>query len=159
MRALAFFDQNQKVQGQLLFEQTCGCQPVLVKMSLTGPAGQTHAIHVHEWGDLSNGCDSLGSHYNPDGTTHGSIFVPDRPRHAGDLTNNVTFDKNGRFEFSYWDDMLTLYGLNTIYGRSVVIHALPDDLGLGTGKARAESLKTGNAGKRIACTVIAKISD
>lgn len=158
MRALAVLDSD-SVQGLVLFEQPCACRPVRVTFSVNGPANQIHAVHIHEWGDLTKGCDSLGPHYNPTQTTHGSLFVPDRPRHAGDLINNLTFDARGRFEFVYDDDLLTLFGNDSIYGRSVVIHAEEDDLGLGRGKLRTESLKTGNAGKRIACAIIAKISD
>jgi superoxide dismutase, Cu-Zn family len=40
---------------------------------------------------------------------------------------------------------LRLRGKNHIFGRSVVIHDKPDDLGLGGDK---ESLITGNAGKK-----------
>jgi Cu-Zn family superoxide dismutase len=36
----------------------------------------------------------------------------------------------------------------------LIIHQDPDDCGQGQGPLRAESLKTGNAGKRIACAVI-----
>lgn len=156
MQALAWI-QSKQVNGAVEFEQKCPCAPVHVRINLTGPAGQTHAIHIHEFGDLRRGCDSLGAHYNPTNTTHGSLFVPENPRHAGDLINNVQFDAHGRFRFEYFDDMLTLFGVDSIYGRSVVIHEGADDLGLGVGKARAESLKTGNAGKRIACAIIAKI--
>lgn len=158
MRALAYLTSD-TVNGFVTFQQSCPCRPVRVSFALTGPALQTHAVHIHEWGDLTKGCDSLGPHYNPHQTTHGSIFVPEHPRHAGDLINNLTFDARGMFQFEYDDNMLTLFGTDSIYGRSVVIHADPDDLGLGKGKKRAESLKTGNAGKRIACAIIAKISD
>ena len=50
-----------------------------------------------------------------------------------------------------YDTKIKLSGKNSIVGRSVVIHADRDDLGLG---GNAESLKTGNAGSRIACGVI-----
>ena len=40
---------------------------------------------------------------------------------------------------------------NSIIGRSIIIHKNRDDLGLGHD---AESKKTGNAGKRLACGVI-----
>ena len=34
------------------------------------------------------------------------------------------------------------------------VHALADDLGRGVGEKRAGSLKTGNAGARVACGII-----
>ena len=116
----------------------------------------THAIHIHEFGDLSDGCKSLGPHYNPTNETHGSIDYPNKPRHAGDLINNFTTDDKGEFMFSYIDDKLKKIDFNDIYGRSIVIHDGIDDLGRGTGKDKAESLKTGNAGARLACGIIGR---
>ena len=52
---------------------------------------------------------------------------------------------------------------NCIVGRMIIVHQDRDDLGLGglnesgkvvDEKVREESLKTGNAGKRLACGVI-----
>lgn len=126
---------------------------------------KTHAIHIHEYGDERDGCISLGGHWNPEGTTHGSIYL-DMPSHAGDMINNLTSDSNGRFSHSYYDPRITLKGTvdQTIFGRSVVIHHDKDDLGLGginppNAKVRAESLKTGNAGKRMACAIIGRAKD
>ena len=62
-----------------------------------------------------------------------------------------------------YDRDLRITGKYGILGRSVVIHSDEDDLGKGgidnngniiDEKIREESLKTGNAGKRIACGVI-----
>jgi Cu-Zn family superoxide dismutase len=54
-----------------------------------------HAFHIHELGDLmdsANGCNSLSSHYNPFGESHGG---PDScHRHLGDL-GNIIADQNG----------------------------------------------------------------
>jgi Cu-Zn family superoxide dismutase len=74
-------------------------------------------------------------------------------RHVGDL-GNIYSDDNGIARYTFRDDVIKLSGKHSIIGRSVVIHEKPDDCGQGQGTDRAESLKTGNAGKRIACAVI-----
>lgn len=51
---------------------------------------------------------------------------------------------------------LQIHGVNTVIGRSMVVHAGRDDLGRGEGDKKEESLKTGNAGARSACGVIAQ---
>lgn len=49
------------------------------------------------------------------------------------------------------DNILTLWGQYSIVGRAIVVHAGEDDLGKGGNDG---SLKTGNAGKRVACCTI-----
>ena len=108
-----------------------------------------HAIHIHETGDLRKGCLSLKAHYNPHNKTHGG--PNDKNRHVGDL-GNIYFDKKGEAKYSFQDDYIKLRGTKAnIIGRSVVIHADRDDLGLGGHK---DSLTTGHAGARITCAVI-----
>ena len=81
-----------------------------------------------------------------------------RPRHSGDLINNIHTDRDGNFNYEYNDSRLQLFGDvdSTIIGRSVVIHQGIDDLGEGTD---AESLTTGNAGARIGCAIIGLAKD
>jgi Cu-Zn family superoxide dismutase len=144
------------VNGYVSFHQCNIYERVRVKIQLKGPPGQTHAIHIHEYGDMRKGCDSLGAHYNPYETTHGSMLY-EMPRHAGDLINNVTFDQRGHFYYEYDDRLINLFpsaSIDNILGRSIVIHEKEDDLGRGKGAQREESLKTGNAGKRICCGII-----
>ena len=75
-------------------------------------------------------------------------------RHVGDL-GNIQTDINGNANYTTYDDCIKLRGYTSnIIGRILIIHADQDDCGKGTGAARAESLKTGNSGKRIACAVI-----
>jgi Cu-Zn family superoxide dismutase len=155
MNAVAtFYPQiNNGISGQVSFHE---CDPktkyVKVNISLSGfMENQIHAIHIHEFGDLRKGCSSLGAHFNPDKTTHGSYLNPNRPRHAGDMINNIVSDNNGNVSIEYTDPMISLFDKKyNVIGRSVVIHKKSDDLGRGTG----ESLVTGNAGERIACAVI-----
>ena len=74
-----------------------------------------------------------------------------RERHVGDL-GNIQTDANGEANYDFTDSLIQLRGTKyNIVGRGLIIHADTDDLGLGENEA---SLKTGNAGKRIACAVI-----
>jgi Cu-Zn family superoxide dismutase len=143
---------NNGISGVIRFHQCNLKSQTLVVIRLSGfKPFQTHAIHIHEFGDLTQGCASLGAHFNPDNTTHGSYQYPQHPRHAGDMINNITSDAKGNVEFEYFDDKISIFqGKYNVIGRSIVIHKKPDDLGRGTG----DSLVTGNAGERIACAVI-----
>ena len=110
--------------------------------------GKEQGFHVHELGDMTDGCESLGSHYNPFGNDHGG--PDDQNRHIGDL-GNVQVDDQGTASFKKTDELLELSGPFSIIGRSCIIHAGTDDLGKGGDE---ESLTTGNAGDRIGCGVI-----
>lgn len=128
-----------------------------MEFDLSGFApGATHAIHIHEYGDASDGCRSLGAHWNPGGHRHGSLAVHGRSgSHAGDLVNNLVADEHGRFAHRYLDPRIRIRGdvRRSIVGRSVVVHAGRDDLGLG---GDDESGVSGNAGARLAYAVIAQ---
>jgi Cu-Zn family superoxide dismutase len=72
-------------------------------------------------------------------------------RHVGDLGNIKTNNK-GEARYTFYDNVIKLKGTKcNIIGRGLIIHEGEDDCGKG---GNAESLKTGNAGKRIACAVI-----
>jgi Cu-Zn family superoxide dismutase len=103
--------------------------------------GQAYGIHVHMVGDCS-APDSSGPHFHAD-ETHGNPFGD--VKHRGDLPN-VQTDANGVGHLSFATDDLSLDpGDRSIIGRSVVMHALPDDY---------VSQPAGNSGERIACGVI-----
>ena len=96
---------------------------------------------------ISQVCGSTGMHFNPFNMTHGDITSP--VRHVGDLGNVLAVD--GSIIATLNDSLLQLYGPNSVIGRAIVLHALPDDLGLGNAST---SLTTGNSGARIGCAVI-----
>ncbi len=105
--------------------------------------GQKHAIHVHEFGDVT-APDGMGTggHYNPEGHQHG--LTSQNNRHAGDL-GNLQADDKGKAHYEVIVENISLVGLkNPIIGRAVIIHAKADDGGQ----------PVGNAGARIAQGVI-----
>jgi Cu-Zn family superoxide dismutase len=109
----------------------------------------THGIHIHEAGDLTDGCMGACGHFNPYGKKHGG--PGSKERHVGDL-GNICFDSKGVAKFVMEDDLVKLRGTKAnVIGRSLVIHEDPDDLGMG---GHSDSLTTGHAGKRITCAVI-----
>ena len=55
-----------------------------------------HGFHIHEKGDLSKGCASMGGHYNPLNKTHGGLDTI--IRHLGDL-GNIIADYKGEAVF------------------------------------------------------------
>jgi Cu-Zn family superoxide dismutase len=94
------------------------------------------------------------AHFNPYGKNHGCPGV--KERHVGDLGNLQT-DASGLARYRIVDDFIKLRGSKAnIIGRGLIIHADPDDCGLGGDEA---SLKNGNAGKRIACAIIGYSQD
>jgi Cu-Zn family superoxide dismutase len=76
----------------------------------------------------------------------------DEVRHVGDLGNIEAKEGQEVSIYEAEDRLINIYGSeNSIIGRSVVCHAGTDDLGKG---GNEESLKTGNAGARVACGTI-----
>ena len=138
-------EHSDKVKGTILLMQAPGT-PTLIKGSITGLTPGEHGFHIHEFGDMSKGCESMGGHYNPDNTTHSDL----EKGHVGDL-GNITADDDGTAIFSIEAKRVDLIGERSVVGRGLVVHADQDDLGQGGDE---ESLKTGNAGDRLACGVI-----
>jgi len=62
----------------------------------------------------------------------------------------------GQIQAMLKDNVVSLTGEQSIIGRAIVLHDGEDDLGKG---GDAGSLKTGNAGSRVACCTIASLDD
>jgi len=141
--------QADKVSGVVTFTQVGGpTAPVKVTGTIKGLTPGYHGFHIHQLGDMTNGCKSMKGHFNPLQLKHGA--PGDDHRHVGDL-GNIVADTNGVATLDMVDSVLSLNGINNIIGRGVVIHAGRDDMGKGGDDG---SLKTGNAGARVACAVI-----
>lgn len=133
---------GQKLDPQLsglvkFFETPYG--GVLVEAEVFGLPNHTesgstrfYAMHIHENGDCSDNFIHTGDHYNPANQLH--------PNHAGDLV--PLFSNQGYAWCAFYDKRFTI---DEIIGRSVIIHAMPDDF---------VTQPSGNSGMKIACGVI-----
>uniref|UniRef100_A0A1Q3F7B4 Superoxide dismutase [Cu-Zn] n=1 Tax=Culex tarsalis TaxID=7177 RepID=A0A1Q3F7B4_CULTA len=147
-KAIVFLQSTAGVIGNVTLSQPSCTEPVFIEVNVIGLAPGKHGFHVHEKGDLSEGCASTGGHYNPDKVSHGA--PNDQVRHVGDL-GNIVADEHGIAKTSFSDTVVSLFGSRSVLGRAIVIHAEIDDLGKTN---HPDSLKTGNAGGRVACGVI-----
>lgn len=138
---------NYNISGVIKFSQFNN--KVKIMYEIHGLKNGSHGFHVHNYGDLTDGCKSACSHFNPFNKTHGNRN--EKNSHVGDLGNIVC--KNNICKGYFYDNKISLdyKNKNCIIGRSIIIHEYKDDLGKGKNE---ESLKTGNAGKRIACGII-----
>ncbi|XP_050677970.1 superoxide dismutase [Cu-Zn] [Leptidea sinapis] len=140
---------NGDVTGTIYFDQRDEKSPVVVTGQVSGLTKGKHGFHVHEFGDNTNGCTSAGPHFNPEKLEHGG--PTSTVRHVGDLGNIEAGTDGGVTKVCIQDSQISLTGPNNIVGRTLVVHADPDDLGIG---GHELSKTTGNAGARIACGVI-----
>ncbi|XP_066136253.1 extracellular superoxide dismutase [Cu-Zn] [Saccopteryx bilineata] len=146
VRPSASLDTSQpQVAGLVLFRQLGPGARLDAFFTLEGfpaePNVSSRAIHVHQFGDLSPGCEATGPHYNPLAVQH--------PQHPGDFGNFAVRD-GGLWKYRT-GLAASLSGPYSIVGRAVVVHAGEDDLGRG---GNAASLENGNAGRRLACCVV-----
>ena len=138
--------QGSTASGTATFK-SAGKDGIRVAVAVSGlQPGSVHGLHVHEKGDCkAPDASSAGPHFALPAQQHGSH--EGTGHHAGDL-GNVTADAGGKASASLVvpATKLTLAaGPLSVIGRSVVVHAGPDDL---------KSQPAGNSGARIACGVI-----
>lgn len=117
----------------------CCREGILVEADIHGlPESSTgiFAMHIHEGEDCGGAAFAdTKTHYNPTGAPH--------PEHAGDLP--PLFSCKGR---AYMAVMTDRFRIRDVAGRTVVIHAGPDDF---------HTQPAGNSGEKIACGVIRRL--
>ena len=149
VKAVAVLRGDSNVKGTVTFEQESESSNTKITWDITGnDPNAERGMHVHAFGDNTNGCTSAGPHFNPHGKDHGA--PDDDERHVGDLGNFKT-DAQGNATGTVEDKLIKLIGSESVIGRTIVVHAGTDDLGKG---GHPESKKTGNACARPACGVI-----
>uniref|UniRef100_C1BQG7 Superoxide dismutase [Cu-Zn] n=1 Tax=Caligus rogercresseyi TaxID=217165 RepID=C1BQG7_CALRO len=148
---LYFKGDTTKPVGEVYFIQMPGGE-VIVKGGVRGLTPGKHGFHVHQNPSLEDDCKGAGPHFNPFGQTHG--HKASAMRHVGDLGNILTSEGSSHTRIHKVDNVIsTNMGESNIIGRALVVHAGEDDLGQGGDEG---SLKTGNAGARVACGIIEK---
>lgn len=147
IEAVCVFNEN-GIQGNIILKEDLVNKLTAIYINLQGVKPGYHGIHIHRFGDLREGCQSVCEHYNPYNKNHGG--PGDIERHVGDL-GNILANKKGIIKSIIYDKMVKLRGKYSVIGRSIVIHENIDDLGRGGFK---DSKTTGHSGKRIACDII-----
>ena len=105
---------DSKVTGTVTFEQSSESSPTQITYDISGcDASAERGMHIHQYGDNTNGCTSAGPHFNPFGKTHGA--PDDEVRHVGDLGNFKT-DSNGNGKGSVTDSFIKLIGEQSVLG-------------------------------------------
>lgn len=135
--------QGHTVRGMVVFHEMA--DQVMVHAHITGVAPNSeHGFHLHDVGSCaSTDGTSAGGHFNPGKTAHGP---QDAEHHAGDMPS-LTANADGVIDQKFMLHGVTVTaGPTSIDGRSVILHANPDDY---------KTQPTGNSGPRIACGVIA----
>jgi Cu-Zn family superoxide dismutase len=114
---------------------------VLVEVWLENAPPGKHAVHVHEKGDCgSKDGSSAGGHFNPADAPHGS--PQNALHHAGDLGNMWVAEDGSGYHQIASHDLTVGPGSHSVIGRSIIVHADPDDM---------ITQPTGAAGGRIGC--------
>lgn len=138
--------------GTVLF-QTQGNDVVVDATFSKLPPGK-HGFHIHKAGDLrGQGCKGACEHFHyGDPKDHGGEPDSSGHRHTGDLGNIALGPKGEPFQKQY---RLQNLPIQELYGRSVIVHADEDDLGMGI---HEDSKTTGHSGARIGCAIIGRVS-
>jgi superoxide dismutase, Cu-Zn family len=137
-------ESGSKVTGEATFTEEDGT--IVFELVAENLTPGEHAVHLHEKGDCSaEDASSAGGHWNPTMKPHGKRG-DGTGFHKGDIANmTVGNDGKGSLKLSIDDWSIGGADSTNVVGKSVIIHANPDDF---------SSQPAGNAGGRVSCGVI-----
>jgi len=144
--AVAVFATEAVIGEAVAIEKRDGVQIIASFTKL--PPGK-HGFHIHVAGDLrGEGCAGACAHWHVGKpANHGSHpSIGARERHTGDLGN---IERTGVYRY-----FLRGIKARELWGRSLIVHADEDDLGLGN---HEDSKTTGHSGARIACAIFGRV--
>lgn len=96
--------------GEITFKQWNINAPIQVYVNISNLKPGKHALHIHAFGDISDGCKSTGPHF----------------RHS--IVGNVEANEEGKVDIKFNTLALNLFGITGILGRSVVVHEKPSGM-------------------------------
>jgi len=115
------------VSGTITFSQASPTAATTITVRLSGLEAATNKFHIHNF-PVDGACSSTGGHFDPMG-----VEVPTYTTCTGDAAAKATGcyvgDLSGKFgtlgassSASFMDSSVSLFGANSIQGRSIVIH-------------------------------------
>jgi Cu/Zn superoxide dismutase len=120
-KGIAYFYTSLKTSKKDKIEHTTNM--LLMLKNINVEYGLLKGLHIHECGDITDGCTSACAHYDPEISDHGSLTS--KKRHYGDL-GNIKIDETG-FTIVQLKDLPIR--IKDVVGRSLVLHEAEDDLG------------------------------
>lgn len=135
---ITIYDASGKEIGKSMVYQEGNGVRVDVKVSGLTPGA--HGFHIHEKNFTNFDFNTAGAHHNPGHRQHG--FENPQGFHMGDMTNlEIKADGTGENSFLIEGANLAKNSPQSLLGRSIIIHAQPDDY---------KTDPAGNSGERIA---------
>lgn len=138
--------QGKDVRGLLLF--VARGDLVVIRGLIDGLEPGKHGLTINESGNITENCDAVGGHLNPEGKEHGSSTSENS--HLGDL-GNVDASDDLIVDVHITSTRIRLSGNRSVMSRSCVIYKLPDDYGT---KDDGNSKSTGDMGEPVGCGLI-----
>ncbi|KAL5015020.1 hypothetical protein ScPMuIL_009290 [Solemya velum] len=137
--------ERSSVEGTILMRQKIPDGPLDVDVHLFGMDTDDYAIHVHQYGDSSHGCESMGNHLDLHRMLGG--HERDHGKLAGDW-GSFHKEEGPEQHHSFHNMHTSLMGPHSIVGRSIVIDKSHDDIS-------NDFVET--IGHRMACCVIGQV--